>query len=265
MFEMNQTDSKIIPDKILDNLICQKCFSYLTVLPVTLLSNGLQLCGRCTQHKTRLQNHSPTPLVVLQNPVATQDVEYTIPIVLYAYASSQTLFPCINRYEGCPKYLTIDQIEFHEASCVVSKTKCPKCEFRGVASQFIQHFKHIHREYYKGRADFTLNHRNIYNNIFLYRRFNVILIVNCLYLENLNRMLLEVFNIAKQHCEGVVKINLELKCEGQREKKCINIISKRIYVDSKCSYNISFNIGDCFDVELIDCVFVLEKFLPAVS
>lgn len=121
----------IVPDKALESSLCASCGKYLSVFPVT-ISEGKISCGRCVDVKGGTQSSF--------NKV-TQDM----------------LFKCVNRYEGCSKLLTPNQVLEHEEMCKSNKYECPLCAKKVPSYVMIQHFREYHTESLIKTPEFKLN------------------------------------------------------------------------------------------------------------
>lgn len=83
----------IIPDRILDDLICDVCNRYLSVKPVKIYRDKQVKCGRCSKK---------------------EDEGVTS---LYHILAQNSLFKCINRFDGCNKLLAYLEVRTHEETC----------------------------------------------------------------------------------------------------------------------------------------------------
>lgn len=113
----------IIPDNVLDTLICRNCKNYLSARPVKVYPNRYILCGRCSTDNDN-------------GVVSTYDA-----------LAQQGLFRCINRYEGCDKLLRYTEVIKHEETCESYHYKCPLCpNAENIGSlAFLHHFRESHK------------------------------------------------------------------------------------------------------------------------
>ncbi|XP_074025865.1 uncharacterized protein [Leptinotarsa decemlineata] len=113
----------IIPDDVLEKLICNTCFKYLSVKPVTVYFDGTIRCGRCSQNG-------------LGGLVS-----------LFELVADKCLFKCVNRRDGCQKLLRNSQVYEHEKVCKAEWYDCPYCPFMKIpTSLLVRHFEENHRE-----------------------------------------------------------------------------------------------------------------------
>ncbi|CAH0563532.1 unnamed protein product [Brassicogethes aeneus] len=115
--------SLLLPDNVLNQLICNKCNKYLSVLPVKVYPNRQTLCGRCCDEN--------------DNGVKS----------LYEKLITTTLFRCVNRYDGCLLAINASQMKEHEEKCTGNTYKCVICnEYEGVSFDLINHYKNVHKK-----------------------------------------------------------------------------------------------------------------------
>ncbi|XP_050517207.1 uncharacterized protein LOC114339586 isoform X1 [Diabrotica virgifera virgifera] len=119
----------IIPDNILDTLLCSFCHKYLSVKPVKIYPNRRIQCGRCVD----VDKKEPA----LQK---SQGVES-----LYGKIAEHVLFKCVNRFDGCRELLTYSQVRDHEKICLEKNHKCPICDDEMASFMMFQHFHFKHK------------------------------------------------------------------------------------------------------------------------
>lgn len=142
----------IVPDNILEQLICDVCHKYLSVTPVKIayINNECKkICGRCFPTVTALSNDSQQELVVSH---------------LYTLLSENMLFKCTNRFAGCGKLLTCDEVLSHEKLCYAKSLFCFICNFNSMINKgisespaidgcaILQHLKQEHQESYQANS-----------------------------------------------------------------------------------------------------------------
>ncbi|KAJ3662723.1 hypothetical protein Zmor_007055 [Zophobas morio] len=138
MSSLNIDELLIIPDQVLETLICRLCDKYLTVGPISVHPEGGNICGRChgkvnTTSQCLFECDSVVDLIEQVN----------IPYTIFGYVNH--FFPCVNRYEGCSKLLAFDDISKHEILCQAKKIKCRCCNnYEGTGSQQLNHFRTKH-------------------------------------------------------------------------------------------------------------------------
>ncbi|KYB28317.1 hypothetical protein TcasGA2_TC032619 [Tribolium castaneum] len=125
----------IIPDQVLEAYTCRLCDKYLTVIPISIHPEGGNICGRC-QSKVTKQSHC---LFECDSDLLEQ---INLPYAIFGYVNH--LFPCVNRYEGCDRLLTFDEISNHETTCPSRKIICKYCNYEGTGCQQLNHFKTKH-------------------------------------------------------------------------------------------------------------------------
>ncbi|XP_050509989.1 uncharacterized protein LOC114335446 [Diabrotica virgifera virgifera] len=116
----------IIPDNILETLICTFCHKYLSVKPIIVYPNRDVECGRCTATENQ-KNHRA-------------GVESR-----YGKIVDKWLFKCINRFDGCRELLTCSQVPDHEKVCSAKNHKCPICNEEMKSFLMLQHFHSKHK------------------------------------------------------------------------------------------------------------------------
>lgn len=147
------SDIPIIPDQVLETHTCRLCDKYLTVSPISIHPEGGNICGRCQSHVNNRRH-----CLFECGPSENLSEQINIPYAIFGYVNH--LFPCVNRYEGCNKLLTFDEISIHETTCPSRKIKCLHCDYEGTGSQHINHFKTKHplNFFDKIRFRFPLDH-----------------------------------------------------------------------------------------------------------
>ncbi|KAG5891641.1 hypothetical protein JTB14_001811 [Gonioctena quinquepunctata] len=149
----------IIPDKILEELICSTCHKYLSVKPVKVYPNRTKKCGRCSK-----------------------DDDDEGVVSLFDMIADQGLFKCINRYDGCRVLLANVEVPDHEENCKSKSYPCPVClESKDVPSYLLtEHFEREHKANLLSRSSFNiyLNGSNEVNRIFLYKQEDTLFIIS---------------------------------------------------------------------------------------
>ncbi|XP_044254350.1 uncharacterized protein LOC123004896 [Tribolium madens] len=131
------SETPVIPDQVLEAHTCRLCDKYLTVIPISIHPEGGNICGRC---QSKVTKHSQC----LFECDSVEDLieQINFPYAIFGYVNH--LFPCVNRYEGCKRLLTFDEISIHETTCPSRKMMCLYCNYEGTGSQQINHFKTKH-------------------------------------------------------------------------------------------------------------------------
>ncbi|XP_072398927.1 uncharacterized protein [Diabrotica undecimpunctata] len=117
----------IIPDNILETLLCSFCHKYLSVKPVKVYPNRLIQCGRCDNNEEQSTHKS-------------EGVES-----LYGAIAENILFKCVNRFDGCRELLKYSQVWDHEQACLVKLHKCPICYEEMASFLMLRHFHYKHK------------------------------------------------------------------------------------------------------------------------
>uniref|UniRef100_A0A6P7FMQ9 Uncharacterized protein LOC114332061 isoform X4 n=1 Tax=Diabrotica virgifera virgifera TaxID=50390 RepID=A0A6P7FMQ9_DIAVI len=117
----------ILPDNILETLLCSFCHKYLSVKPVKVYPNRLIQCGRCVDNK----EHSI---------YKSEGVES-----LYGKMAENILFKCVNRFDGCRHLLTYSQVRDHEQVCFEKIHQCPICGEKTASFLMLRHFHSKHK------------------------------------------------------------------------------------------------------------------------
>uniref|UniRef100_A0A6P7GP19 Uncharacterized protein LOC114340409 n=1 Tax=Diabrotica virgifera virgifera TaxID=50390 RepID=A0A6P7GP19_DIAVI len=128
----------IVPDKVLESLICTFCHKYLSVKPTTVYPNRDVECGRCVmadkQEKQRAAVES-----------------------LYGKIAEKCVFKCINRFDGCRELLTYSQVLDHEKVCLENIHKCPICYEEMTSFMMLRHFHSNHKDAILDSSAFPFN------------------------------------------------------------------------------------------------------------
>ncbi|XP_050516890.1 uncharacterized protein LOC126891685 [Diabrotica virgifera virgifera] len=120
----------ILPDNILDTLVCSFCHKYLSVKPVKVYPNKLIQCGRCVD-----VDNEEAPVN------KSEGVES-----LYGKLAETILFKCVNRFDGCRELLTYSQVRDHEQVCLEKIHKCPICYEEMASFLILPHFRSKHKD-----------------------------------------------------------------------------------------------------------------------
>nr|XP_023020706.1 uncharacterized protein LOC111509236 isoform X3 [Leptinotarsa decemlineata] len=140
----------VIPEEILEILICHCCQRFLSALPVKVYSNRNVRCGRCSQNN---------------------DDEGVISF--YELLAERSLFKCVNRFDGCRTLLRSFQVEEHEAKCESRTYVCPICEnFEVPTFMMPRHFEQQHQSVILRNPYISVDLRRSfleYEKLFFYR------------------------------------------------------------------------------------------------
>ncbi|CAH0548042.1 unnamed protein product [Brassicogethes aeneus] len=163
----------IVPDQILDTMVCSKCSKYLSVLPVHMYPNGEKKCGRCIEEG----DHG-----------MPSQVNKVFPTML---------FKCSNRYEGCTDLLLPEQVTDHEKSCVSRYfDTCPLCPDLKMPPytyiyMMVEHFKKRYRHYFLKKPTFQINVNIESDNYYLYIAEDMVFMLNVLVDTTRHRIFLD--------------------------------------------------------------------------
>lgn len=132
----------MVPDSILEKLVCDICHKYLSVGPVKSFKHQ-KICGRC----------------ILFPPNGVKS--------MYNIVVEHANFKCINRFDGCKKTFGFAQMREHERVCISKKNKCPFYDIVDRMSNFqiVHHLKTKHDKYFleKPNIRILLNQLEIHN------------------------------------------------------------------------------------------------------
>nr|CAI5848178.1 unnamed protein product [Callosobruchus analis] len=228
------SNSKIIPDTVLESSFCKKCLKYLSISPIGVHDEGGNICGRCLERKDRIP--TSTLFICDMNLVSPED----IPFSLLGHITRESLFPCVNRFEGCRKLLRFSEISQHEQTCRTKQHQC-HCGFRGVGSQLVVHFKTVHKKLLSDRdSTFSLDMRKDFRDVFLYRLEEMLFLIRTEYVKETNQYLLDTECLS---VSGNVscRIRLDLMPLWQ---ETVSILSDTVRVHSGTTLSITLKIDD---------------------
>ncbi|CAG9764131.1 unnamed protein product [Ceutorhynchus assimilis] len=138
-----------LPESILSKQVCSNCKQYLSFPPTKNYFNGEIKCGRCSS----INDNNCT-------------------VSSYEILAKNLMFPCVNRFGGCPKMLHYEDVKKHENHCVSNIVlKCPLCqEIEGSVLYLIHHFKIEHPKELLLKPKIVISDfsQKISNKIFLY-------------------------------------------------------------------------------------------------
>ncbi|KAJ8978697.1 hypothetical protein NQ317_004225 [Molorchus minor] len=192
----------ILSDESLNKLVCSSCEKYLSVKPVKIYSNGLTKCGRC---------------------VSNEDDGV---ISFFGLVAENALFPCINRYEGCQRYLQYSEVSDHEINCEARRYLCPLCPSHiyqpAPAYQFPNHYKRHHAKEILIQPEFFIDiNEECEKNLFYCKN-------NCIYIINVRRYLNE-----KNLLLNASVLGSKERCKSIKQKICLYTIDKELLVETR--------------------------------
>uniref|UniRef100_A0A6P7GRI6 Uncharacterized protein LOC114345532 n=1 Tax=Diabrotica virgifera virgifera TaxID=50390 RepID=A0A6P7GRI6_DIAVI len=120
----------ILPDNILETLLCSFCHKYLSVKPTKVYPNRLIQCGRCVVNEESSIHKSEGVGVESQ----------------YGKIAQNILFKCVNRFDGCRELLTYSQVRDHEQVCLEKIHECPICGDEMASFLILRHFQSKHKD-----------------------------------------------------------------------------------------------------------------------
>ncbi|CAH1976911.1 unnamed protein product [Acanthoscelides obtectus] len=224
---------KIIPDVILDLSYCKKCLRYLSVSPIGIHENGGNICGRCIANKEMIP--SSTLFICDLNFVTPED----IPFGILGHITRDSLFPCINRFDGCRELLSFSGIERHEEICRKKVHLCP-CGFRGIGSQLVVHFKTVHNKFLcEEDSRFSLDMSKDFSDVYLYRQEDMLFLIRTEYVKETNQHFLETKCLIVENAN--VRIRVELETLYQEK---ISVLSDIVSIFSGATFSITLKIDD---------------------
>lgn len=235
----------IVPDHVLENLVCNQCLKYLTVGPIELHPKWGIICGRCTSQS------ACSSIFKFAGSIDWSVVEANIPLTLLGYSSyPSTLFPCVNKFEGCGVLLPYSYIRHHELVCIYQEYECPSCDFKGVGSQLLQHFKIFHKRYLcRARPYIVINVRTDYNETFLYRADNLLFLVKVCYVKDTN-----LFSIDTRCWKLPFTVNLSI--EFSLDYPFDNIRSDRLFILRTNNLTLSTDTNVSVNFRMLDESFI---------
>ncbi|CAG9766511.1 unnamed protein product [Ceutorhynchus assimilis] len=110
-----------ISDDILRTQVCQECFQYLSVGPITIDTRGKSICGRCNVNQVQTKS-------------------------FYNILAQGLKFKCTNHMNGCNEQLPLAEMRNHEANCNYEPKYCFFCSFSGSLAQNLNHALKCHPE-----------------------------------------------------------------------------------------------------------------------
>ncbi|XP_030745096.1 uncharacterized protein LOC115874143 isoform X2 [Sitophilus oryzae] len=180
---------------------CRECKKFLSVKPIKVYPNGLIKCGRCSKDNN--------------NGVESK---------LYEMVLKNTLFPCVNSYEGCEESHTIDKMLDHENICLEGQYDCFLCcNFKGPAYLLDIHCKEYHKLEYLENLEFVLDVNSCTSTIcYFHSRFRKLFFIKGSYDAENTELQIDLIYVGKLF-KGEVKyqvkiysVNNELKYESPK-------------------------------------------------
>ncbi|CAG9772828.1 unnamed protein product [Ceutorhynchus assimilis] len=108
-----------ISDEVLRAQVCQDCFQYLSVGPITIDARGKSICGRCNVNKVQTKS-------------------------FYNILAQGLKFKCTNHMNGCNEQLSLAEMRNHEVNCNYESEKSLLCSFSGSLAQNLNHALKFH-------------------------------------------------------------------------------------------------------------------------
>ncbi|KAJ3644483.1 hypothetical protein Zmor_022208 [Zophobas morio] len=130
----------LVPSDLTAKLKCCVCNNYLSYFPISLCSNGQNLCGRCNPPK---------------NTTCQQNQSFEI-------LCQSVKFPCRYHSEGCLEELVPNEVPQHERTCVFREFKCvvtkpPSCNWSGSLPALLKHSQDKHSNIFLKNGEFELD------------------------------------------------------------------------------------------------------------
>lgn len=244
---MKSTSTLIVPDVVLAESSCSTCLKYLTVSPIEVHPHGRHICGRCT----KLPKDSSSPIVLKFH---GHPPENQIPLTLLGYASSKNhSFPCINRFEGCLTYTSYSLIKKHEEGCCSETRKCFLCDFQGIGTQIVEHFRRDHQKnMVTTRSNFLVNLNKNMRNYYLYSTSKSLFVIRIRFRPNLKLFMLQI-----QYLNSFRKKENNLKCVihfySAVNNKCFTTLSTEPFTMSNNLVHMNFRLND---IKMLDFDFI---------
>ncbi|XP_072390607.1 uncharacterized protein [Diabrotica undecimpunctata] len=229
----------IIPDKILETLICSFCQKYLSVKPIIVYPNRDVECGRCAENEKQQKRGA--------------GVES-----LYGKIIEKCLFKCTNRFDGCRDLLTHSQVLDHEKVCLEKIHKCPICYEEMLSFMMIRHFHSNHKDAILDSSAFVFNLNNYLEmpGIYIYQEEDNLFFLYFSYSKSEKTIKLELvytgsdklasktyhqFTVTNENKEFDINFNSKLLCTNEFFVVDASNMSHLIYVKFKVIYkNLKF-------------------------
>lgn len=196
-----------MPDVVLDSLQCYNCHKYLSVKPV-MICNGKIFCGRCQTSGIREDGGVESKYNVLVDSM---------------------LFKCINRFEGCSKLLTVDEVLQHEKTCKSQLYSCPLCRkgsSRLPSYLFLHHVKTFHEKSVLRSNRFVVDLKKSNFTTYLYQKENFLFFIDIYVLDNRIKLSARYIGGGFQHFEIVYqKFSVEKSRDNVikiQRRKCLH-------------------------------------------
>lgn len=202
----------IVPDEILEQLICSYCHKYLSVGPLKVDNNRKKICGRCAKNRE------------------------TEAVSMYRFFLENAIFKCINRFDGCNQLLTCHEVIEHEKNCIGNRYECPLCEnIREMPSyDFLHHFKNRHSQNFLKKPTLKRKLDELQPlNTFLFVKENVIFIIllECpMFIPT--AIVLKAFYIVKNDKLFDIKLSMDVHIDDKRmfkTKETICLLAHKKY------------------------------------
>ncbi|XP_028141842.1 uncharacterized protein LOC114335749 [Diabrotica virgifera virgifera] len=229
----------IIPDNILETLICTFCHKYLSVKPIIVYPNRDVECGRCAATEQQKSHGAGVESV-------------------YGKMVDKWLFKCINRFDGCRELLTCSQVPDHEKVCLEKNHKCPICHEELKSFLMIQHFHSNHKDAILDCPAFVFNLNDhlgmltvyIYqeedNLFFLYISYNQLentIELQLVYMgsEKIASNIYHQFTVYSENKEFDINCSAKSSCINEFSLVDVSNMSRLIFVKFKIAYqNLQF-------------------------
>lgn len=167
----------IVPDDVLDCLLCDECHRYLSVKPIKVGVKRIILCGRCVDQKNKNFVNS-----------------------YYGVFADDALFKCINHFDGCDKLLPYDKVTEHEKHCKSEEYDCLLCPEDVPKVPVYMLYRHVRTRHFNSllsKNTFTVKLTHLKVNAFFHRIGNFLFFINESFNSNDNSILLCVIGVGK--------------------------------------------------------------------
>ncbi|XP_028139756.1 uncharacterized protein LOC114333957 [Diabrotica virgifera virgifera] len=227
----------IIPDKVLETLICTYCHKYLSVKPTTVYPNRDVECGRCAHSALNDKQKYGR---------AGAGVES-----LYGKIAEKCLFKCINRFDGCRELLRYSQVLDHEKVCLENIHMCPICYVEMRSFLMLQHFHSNHKDAILGGPSFVFNLNSEGPNTYIYQEEDNLFCLYISYSKSENTIKLELvymgsdkvasniyhqFTVTNENKEFDINCNIKPSCANEFSLVDASNMSHLITVKFKLIY-----------------------------
>ncbi|XP_050515388.1 uncharacterized protein LOC126890468 [Diabrotica virgifera virgifera] len=177
------------PDDFLEKYTCNECNKFLSVKPIKLYENQVTKCGRCTKWGDKGTISS------------------------FGMLANQGIFKCVNRLDGCRKFLLTTQVPLHEEECISKSYNCPLCHGTNeplFTFELISHFNKCHPDCVLKANVFEVS--TMTPMIMLYRKNDFVFFV-CSKIENDSHLFVQTYLVGDDSIAESIQQQYSIKSE----------------------------------------------------